>query len=78
MGQIFKLYKLWILWLYKFNKYGKFLKGTELNKEIQKIGEAMYQSEQDAGAQAEPEAPETESTDENKKTQDAEGEVIDQ
>ena len=55
----------------------------ELNKEIQKIGEAMYQAEQATGAQGEPEASETgsqESADDsdNKKTQDAEGEVIDQ
>jgi len=53
----------------------------ELNKEIQKIGEAMYQAEQAAGPEAGAETPEAqseESTDENKKTQDAEGEVIDQ
>jgi len=55
----------------------------ELNKEIQKIGEAMYQAEQAAGAQDGPETSEAgsqESADDSdsKKTQDAEGEVIDQ
>ena len=55
----------------------------ELNKEIQKIGEAMYQAEQATGAQGGPEASEAgsqESADDSdsKKTQDAEGEVIDQ
>jgi len=53
----------------------------ELNKEIQKIGEAMYQADQAADAQAGSEnaqAESEESTDGSKKTQDAEGEVIDQ
>ena len=55
----------------------------ELNKEIQKIGEAMYQAEQAAGGQAGAGAAEAESQEsaddsDSKKTQDAEGEVIDQ